>query len=593
VTATAFWFGPSTRPVFGWLHLPEDGQASGVVVLCPTMGLEAVYSYRALRELAELLADAGLAALRFDYDSTGNSAGGRADAGGVAGYLESTGAAIAFAEQLGLGHVAVVGLRLGAVFAAIELAKRGMVDDLVLWDPCASGRSFLREQRALWGFLQAQAIEWGILQEGDSWGLADPRDSGQDGSVETPGLVFGAADAAALEALSIASTEGVLAKRTLLLLRKSRKPDTRMVERLGTADVETEEAAGQEDLLAVSAVTPRETVERIVAWLAPSGAETVFVSPPTVGSATVGQGQGGRAILERPVELGPHRLFGVLTELDGASRSAKPTVVFLNAGRINHMGPGRLWVELARSWAAQGFRCLRLDLSGIGDSPTRPGRTTQIEYPTDAMVDLADALEAVAPLRADKVVLVGLCSGAYHAIECALTQTVDSICLVNPILTFFGTSEIPPGRFEPQETEERADRQATLSARRWTQALGRLGALRGLLHRLPDDAWWIVHRLFVKSPPVRTFQRLARREVDVFVVAGPGETRKLLRGERWAFRSLSRSGGFSIKTVPHLEHSLLERTGRERAAELLTAHVLQRFGTSDGRDGSLQDRVTS
>ena len=36
------WFGPEDRPLFGWLHTPASGEARGGVVLCPTLGIEAV-----------------------------------------------------------------------------------------------------------------------------------------------------------------------------------------------------------------------------------------------------------------------------------------------------------------------------------------------------------------------------------------------------------------------------------------------------------------------------------------------------------------------------------------------------------------------
>ena len=47
-----------------------------------------------------------------------------------------------------VAHVGIVGMRLGANFVS---AQRGFepVDAVVLWDPCPTGRSFLREQRAL------------------------------------------------------------------------------------------------------------------------------------------------------------------------------------------------------------------------------------------------------------------------------------------------------------------------------------------------------------------------------------------------------------------------------------------------------------
>ena len=37
---TPTWFGPSGRPLHGWVHLPEDARARGVAVFCNPLGRE-------------------------------------------------------------------------------------------------------------------------------------------------------------------------------------------------------------------------------------------------------------------------------------------------------------------------------------------------------------------------------------------------------------------------------------------------------------------------------------------------------------------------------------------------------------------------
>jgi alpha-beta hydrolase superfamily lysophospholipase len=540
------------------------------------MGLEGVYAYRTFRRLADQLTESGLAALRFDYAGLGDSAGTSDGAGRSAEWLENVGVAVDYARGLGVARVAIVAMRIGGTLAVEELATRGAVDDLVLWDPCASGKSFLREQRTLWVFLRNQALEWGALKEGDSWGVAASDGANQDGSAETPGQVFGAQAVSDLESLSIAATDGPLAERVLLLTRKGREPDERMCKRLALPHIDAEQITGQEALLGVNATTPEETLERIVAWTSKPLGSTVVVPRPTIGTAVVGRTHEGRAVLERPVDIGPTHLFGVLTEPEGGAAQSLPTVMFLNAGRIHHQGPGRLWVDLARSWSAQGLRCLRFDLSGIGDSPTRDGRTEQVEYPTDALIDIAEARKFISPEDPTNVLFVGLCSGGYHAIESALQQRVDTICAVNPVLTFY-RREQPPGRFESDRKSAQSGRQAWSSVRPWAHVINRLDVTHRLVHRLPDGAWWFANRIFVKAFPARTFKRLVGLDVRLFVVAGTGETLLLRRGERLLLRSLRTSGRFRMETVPRLEHSLLERTGRKRVADLLTASVLERF----------------
>src|ERR1700689_4000049 len=149
MTSTAVWFGPDERPLFGWLHVPDDGRVRGAVVLCPPLGLEGVCAHRTLRHMAERLAEARIAALRFDYDGTGDSAGRQDDPGRVEAWLTSVRGAVDLVRGAGAPKVVVVGMRVGATLAGCAVARGGGADGVVLWDPCASGRSYLREQQAL------------------------------------------------------------------------------------------------------------------------------------------------------------------------------------------------------------------------------------------------------------------------------------------------------------------------------------------------------------------------------------------------------------------------------------------------------------
>jgi alpha-beta hydrolase superfamily lysophospholipase len=561
------------------MHVPEECRATGAVVICPTLGLEAVYSYWTLRELADRLASAGLVALRFDYDGTGDSSGDWDDPDRVAAWLASVRTAIDYVWNLGVKRVAVVGLRVGGTLAAATLAAHeGIADDLVLWDPCASGRSFLREQRALWAFLRNQAVEWGVLDEDATWGLETDATEIDDGSVETPGLIFTKDAVVDLEGLSVAATRGALASRILFLTRDTRKAERRLGERLALSHVEWSEIAGQDDLLAVSAVMPVETVDRIVEWLSKPQGEGVPVTPPTVAAAIVDRAHDGLAVVERPVDISDTHLFGMLTEPQGGIPRPAPTIIFLNAGRINHVGPGRLWVEMARKLSSHGFRCLRFDLTGIGDSPTRPGRTDQVEYPADAVIDVGEVRASIAASDETNVVLVGVCSGGYHAIESALEQSVKAICAVNPVLTFFQPGGSSERNFEPLEQGGLSARQARSSTRRWTRSIMQMGIVRPLVRHMPEEMWWIVNRVVVKTIPARTFERVTGLGVHLLIVAGAAEARLLRRGEHRTIRSLTESGRFRMDTIPFLEHSLLERTGREHVGHILSAYLVERFG---------------
>jgi pimeloyl-ACP methyl ester carboxylesterase len=89
-------------------------------------------------------------------------------------------------------------------------------------------------------------------------------------------------------------------------------------------------------------------------------------------------------------------------------------VVILNAGIIHRVGPSRMSVLLARSLAERGYTALRFDLSGLGDSEQRPDGIPPYEA---ALADIREALDWLEGARqARRVILVGLCSGANHAL---------------------------------------------------------------------------------------------------------------------------------------------------------------------------------
>ncbi len=147
--AVAGWFGPRERRCFAWVHVPRGDLATGAVVLCPPLGKEVTSTYSTYRRVAHLLAERGMLAVRIAYDGTGDSAGGDDDPGRVAAWLSSIEHAVELAKSSGTESVFLLGMRMGALLAAWAAATGEHVERLVLWDPCESGKSFLREGRAM------------------------------------------------------------------------------------------------------------------------------------------------------------------------------------------------------------------------------------------------------------------------------------------------------------------------------------------------------------------------------------------------------------------------------------------------------------
>lgn len=554
---TQVWFGPEERPLFGWVSRPADGLARGGAVLCPPMGEEGRAAHRTFRRLAEALAAVGIVALRFDYDGTGDSAGLQDEPERVASWVGSIAAARQYLLDLGAPSVAAVGMRLGATLAAAQAAASAPFSSLACWDPCLSGRTFLREGEALYGF-----GERGV-------------DVPDDGLRHTPGFQYDAATAADLRHLDIAKlpADRRLAERVLVLARTDRPVAPGLMARLGEEALETGPAAGQGALLDVppeQSVVPEDALRRIVGWLADGAAGQAPVpvkAPEAEHAAVVAAGPGGAdPVRERITRLGPDAIVGMVAEpLDLAARPGPvPWVVLVNVAAEHHIGPGRRWVEWARRWAARGYRVLRIDQSGVGDSPTRPGAEDDRAFAPEWIDDMR---HVVTELQADgaRVGIVGLCSGSYSAFEVAMWERVDAVFAINPRLTLY-----PAAKDTAVYTDRR--RAAMIPNLPFARLARRRRILAGGL-------WRIYRELAVWHAPLLVLWRVWRRGTAVEVIACGDDAQHFT--EVYAllplFWWMRRSPRFDFESHDAIDHSLLTRRAQlesyDRATAFLDRHL--------------------
>jgi pimeloyl-ACP methyl ester carboxylesterase len=509
------WFGPPGRPLLGWLSTPGGAAtASGVLVL-PAVGYPYWSSHRTLRVLAERLACEGHTVLRFDYDGTGDSSGDQWDADRVAAWRSSVVAGARELRELGCHRVLLVGVRLGGLFALLDGSALG-ADALVAWEPVTSGRRYAKEIRLL------------------STAVPEADRSRPAGTLVSAGVVFMAQTIEQLSALALADVAAAPARRILVV---GERENTEIVEHLRGlgADAEYRVLDGTQalELPAEDAMVPAAVVEAICDWIGPQAAAPTLVPSERRSAQVISTGGG---VTEEVVTLGAAGLVGVISET-GALPPDALTVVFLSSGSEPHIGSGRAWVEYARALAGFGYRSVRVDFRGWGESPDdglAPGR------PYDPHCE-QDTIAIVAALRErghDHVALVGLCAGAWVALRAVRHERVAGVIALNPQLYW------QPG--DPVEALM-SDTRVRRTAEREREQLGaRFGA------------WTALDVLGARSWAARWLDDLVRGGVPVSMLFAQGDDGlEYLRnrvGRRLA--AARRSGVVRVVELPEVDHSM-------------------------------------
>ena len=325
--------------------------------------------------------------------------------------------------------VAVVGIRAGALVALHAIPDSGVVDRLVLWGAFPSGQAYLRELKALAGLnREPHTREDGDEAEGES-------------GINAAGYIVTKETAASIARWTMDTVATAPAEHILLVDRDDRPPDLKLATRLQDlgACITRIQPNGTAAMLGLPqlATVPEQALEEIISWFQPW---LPAVSPPPVRRAHRDPTLEGDDYRERLVRFGPgDRLFGVLTSPRPQTREAlkvAPSIILFNTGLEYHVGPHRLYVPLARYWAARGHHVLRYDLGGIGDSAPPPGAPDNVAYPGH-MLD--DAREAIAFINKaamhGRVIVAGLCSGGWLAFQTARDGLdVEAIVSINPPL---------------------------------------------------------------------------------------------------------------------------------------------------------------
>ncbi|WP_158883334.1 alpha/beta hydrolase [Rhodanobacter sp. L36] len=146
-----FHFGTGAK-LFGLYH-PAAAPTKKSVLLCPPFGQDLIRTHRLYRQLAQTLAAAGIAVMRFDYSGSGDSAGSSIDVDWNQCIADTVAAADELRVRSHCETVAAFGARLGAN-VAMASATHARFADLMLWDPITNAAAHIARLDAMQNALQ-------------------------------------------------------------------------------------------------------------------------------------------------------------------------------------------------------------------------------------------------------------------------------------------------------------------------------------------------------------------------------------------------------------------------------------------------------
>jgi len=582
-------FGPEARPRFGFYHPPAAPRARAAsVLLCNPIGDDLIRAHRTFRHLAERLAAAGFPLLRFDFDGTGDSAGDERDPERVAAWRADVGLAAAeLRARSGIERLALVGLKLGGTFAALGAADLGGVDALVLWSAYDNGNAFVAET--------TKAHKMHVMLQPMSFSGGPPAADGQEGL----GFLLTSRTIADLTGVDLASLPRAPAPQTLVIDTGNvgaQNPIAARLRALGS-EVTTRQVPGNKFLTTSPqfAEVPSTSISTIAGWLeeqCPFADRATVAPPPTISAAPTRLG-------ERPVFFGgARRLFGILaTPPPSATRPGLPPIILLNAGAAHRIGSHRLYVPLARRWAALGFVVLRVDLSGIGDSPVPAGGRESLTYPRDWHDDVRAAMDFLTDATgAQGFIVTGLCSGGDIAFQLGFKERrVAGAIMMNP-RTFLVNDLAMVDSYERARWYQRSAARGAS----WRKLLrGEVDVGRALKLAAPKVKDLVVTRARRAVNDLLGFVRLEaaaverQRETDVpyclrsmaergvdtylFVTEHDPGVEYVDANYGAAMRALGALPNFRRTDVPGTDHTFTARWAQQRVGDLITEHLTRRY----------------
>jgi pimeloyl-ACP methyl ester carboxylesterase len=550
-------------------NVVHDAGGERGVVICGSLGDEGLNLYRSQVMLAERLAQAGYPTLRVTYYGTGDSAGCDGDPEMLRSWIDSIVAGVRWLRMVrGVTQVTLCGVRIGAALAALAASELKIVDSLVMLAPIG-GRRFVRERILI------------ARSEAEIWQSHNPTDDG--GWFEAHGLRLDHGTRDALTSLDAGNVSLPHVRRILLLAAETPDKLGEALERQGI-EVTQERLEGYERWLQDSheADSPLMAFERIATWFGEAG--DAARTPRAIIPQSLDLGR----VREAPVCLGPADTLAGILAVPAERRGGAPVVLIANTGANPRYGNARGATNLARRLAEQGVASLRLDGHGTGDAAAHTGEKGA-PYCEQGNSDIHAGVDFLTARFRSPVVVFGMCSGAYHAFQAALTDPrINGLILVNlqkfvwqgtESLTVVQRTTLRTTGFYLRNVASLAVwsrlLRGQISAGRITWTLARRAALQ--LAAIADPAIAAMRGETTVGMVRRQLRELSARSVRIlYVLSGndPGldEVSQYFGIDGWRLR---RQRNVSFHTIPKADHTLSTHWSREQLMQLITPYLQQ------------------
>jgi len=543
--------------LLGWLHTPLVRNTGVGVVLVSPLGRDGRCAYMPMRLFADQLAAAGFPTLRYDHLGTGDSLelpDGDADAL-PEWMIGMQHAAEMLRTRAGVNRVVLGGLRTGATLAMTCPLE---ADGLLLLAPVLSGRSWLRRLR----------FSGSVLNK-----------SGQANRDEQPLDVEGLwLSPPTVTSLAQVDLSRLTPPRSPVFIASQNQLVSAYAASLSEAGavVATTDFPGYNDLFLETTVNlpPLQVFERARNWLTETFEPSTTARPPEAIVRTDLSVLRPHGAVERVVAFGAN-LRGVLCEPEHAV-SHSPAVLFCNTGGDPRAGSGGFASQTARRLATRGLTSLRFDFAGQGDSPMRGDELRSHVFETPREDDLDAAVDVLAARGHRAIVVVGICSGAYHALRTAWRNPkVTGVFAVSPIKILWRPGDSVTFARDEYLYALKAYVKAVFNRDAWRlliqDNIDAAGLLRALANRLKTRLLGWASRSASNSPLAK-MKRFTGRGGRALLVMGVNDSSLEEMETYFGARGvqLKRLQNVSVEIVPNLDHGLARRGSRELAMDLLT-----------------------